>query len=92
VDEPLIEGALAFQHHPVARAGLHVVAGHEHPVFTLAGRGRQQLRLPCFHTTRGVTVLPSFGAFTGGHPITPGPASRIAVTDGSAVWSVPGGA
>ncbi|HKY90184.1 MAG TPA: ligase-associated DNA damage response endonuclease PdeM [Nevskiaceae bacterium] len=88
VDEPLIEGPLALRHLPIARPGLHVVAGHEHPVFMLFGRGRQQLRLPCFHVTPDVTVLPSFGAFTGGHPVEPGPASRIAVTDGTAVWPV----
>lgn len=92
VNEPLIEGPLALQHLPVPRPGLHVVAGHEHPVFLLTGRGRQQLRLACFHTMPGLTVLPSFGAFTGGHPITPQPDSRIAVTDGTAVWSVHGGA
>jgi DNA ligase-associated metallophosphoesterase len=88
VDEPLVAGPLAFQHHPQTRPGRHVVAGHTHPVFLLSGRGRQRLRLPCFHTTPGMTVLPSFGAFTGGHPIEPGPASRIAVTDGTAVWRV----
>ncbi len=64
----------------------HVIAGHIHPVFQLHGRGRQRLRLPCFHITDQMTVLPSFGEFTGGHTVQVTPSSRIFVTDGSGVW------
>ena len=88
VDEPLLIGPLALRHIPAAHAGHHVIAGHEHPVFHLTGKGRQQVRLPCFHTTAQMTVLPSFGDFTGGHAVSLGADSRIVVTDGSGVWPV----
>jgi DNA ligase-associated metallophosphoesterase len=88
VDEPLLIGPLALRHIPAAHAGHHVIAGHEHPVFHLTGNGRQQLRLPCFHTTAHMTVLPSFGEFTGGHPVRVGTDSHIVVTDGIGVWSI----
>ena len=90
VDEPLLIAPLALRHIPAAHAGHHVIAGHEHPVFRLMGKGRQQVRLPCFHTTAQMTVLPSFGDFTGGHPVRLGPDSRVVVTDGIGVWTVPG--
>lgn len=89
VDEPWLLHPLALRHHPVAMPGHHVLAGHEHPVFRLQGRGRQQLRLPCFHHTRAMTVLPSFGDFTGGMPVATGPDSQLFVTDGTAVWPIP---
>lgn len=89
VDEPLLLGPLALRHIPAVEAGHHVIAGHEHPVFRLVGRGRQQVRLPCFHTTAHMTVLPSFGDFTGGHPVRLGSDSRVVVTDGNGVWPVP---
>ena len=89
VDEPLLIGPLALRHIPAADAAHHVIAGHEHPVFRLIGKGRQQVRLPCFHTTAQMTVLPSFGDFTGGHAVSVGAHSRIVVTDGNGVWPVP---
>jgi DNA ligase-associated metallophosphoesterase len=88
VDEPLLIWPLALRHIPAAQAGHHVIAGHEHPVFHLTGKGRQQVRLPCFHTTAHMTVLPSFGDFTGGHPVSRCTDSRIVLTDGSGVWPV----
>ena len=89
VDEPLLMAPLALRHIPGAHAAHHVIAGHEHPVFRLIGKGRQEVRLPCFHTTAHMTVLPSFGDFTGGHAISVGSDSRIVVTDGNGVWPVP---
>lgn len=89
VNEPLLRGPFALRHTPCAHAGRHVVAGHVHPVFQLHGKGRQRLRLPCFHNTDEMTVLPSFGDFTGGYAIETRPDSRIFVTDGTGVWKVP---
>ncbi len=88
VDEPLIVGTFALRHTPGSHAGHHAIAGHVHPVFQLHGKGRQRLRLPCFYSSGGITLLPSFGDFTGGHRIEAGPASRIFVTDGENVWPV----
>ena len=89
VDEPLLLGPFALRHTPVAQQGHHVIAGHSHPVFHLQGRGRQSLRLPCFHSSDALTVLPSFGDFTGGHAIEPRLGRRIFVCDGSSVWPLP---
>jgi uncharacterized protein len=96
VNEPYVSGPFALRHTPVAPATLdarrgdthHVIAGHVHPVFQLHGQGRQRLRLPCFHVTDQMTVLPSFGEFTGGHVVKMTPSSRIFVTDGTGLWSV----
>ena len=88
VNEPLFLGPFALRHTPVAMAGFHVIAGHLHPVFHLHGKGRQRLRLCCFHSTNELTVLPAFGDFTGGHVIENTIGSRIFVTDGGGVWSI----
>ena len=89
VDEPLLVTPLALRHIPAVHAGHHVIAGHQHPVFRLIGKGHQQVRLPCFHITAQMTVLPSFGDFTGGHPVRMGADSRIVVADGNGVWQLP---
>jgi uncharacterized protein len=89
VDEPLLLAPFALRHTPALHAGYHVIAGHSHPVFQLQGKGRQRLRLPCFHCTDEITVLPSFGDFTGGYCVDAEPGRRIFITDGSGVWPVP---
>ena len=88
VDEPLLLAPFALRHTPALHAGYHVIAGHSHPVFQLNGKGRQRVRLPCFHCTDEITVLPSFGDFTGGHCVDAESGSRIFITDGSGVWPV----
>lgn len=89
VDEPLLLRPFALCHTPAPRAGYQVIAGHVHPVFRLSGQGRQHLRLPCFQVGDGVVVLPSFGDFTGGHPVRSDPSTRIFLTEGSRVWPLP---
>jgi len=76
VDEPYVVGPFAFCHHPDLAADGYVVAGHVHPVYRLRA-GRESMRLPCFLVGTGRAVLPSFGAFTGGHEIEPGPGDRL---------------
>ncbi|TBV08341.1 ligase-associated DNA damage response endonuclease PdeM [Phytopseudomonas dryadis] len=84
--EPCLLGPFALQHEPTPHPSHHVLAGHLHPVFRLRGRGRQQLRLPCFCLDEGVTLLPAFGAFTGGMAIHAAPGRRLyGVLDGG-VW------
>lgn len=90
VDEPLLLAPFALRHTPALHAGYHVIAGHSHPVFQLHGKGRQRLRLPCFYCTDEITVLPSFGDFTGGYRVDAEPGRRVFITDGSGVWPVPG--
>jgi uncharacterized protein len=88
VDEPYLVGDLALQHMPAPHATHHVLAGHSHPTFRLVGKGRQRLILPCFHQRPGMTLLPSFGDFTGGFLMQNKPGDLIVVTDGECVWTV----
>jgi len=83
VDEPFELDGFALCHHPRPRRGAYVLAGHLHPCVSLAGRGFDHLRLPCFWLGDDVGVLPAFGAFTGMHPIRAGAGERVfAVADG----------
>jgi DNA ligase-associated metallophosphoesterase len=87
VDEPHFRGPFAFAHHPESVGGAYVFAGHLHPVYRLAARG-DALRLPCFLLGREVGLLPSFGAFTGGHAVRPKPGERLFVSADDAVFEV----
>jgi DNA ligase-associated metallophosphoesterase len=87
VDEPWTVGPYSFCHHPDIDAPGYVLAGHVHPVYVLATRS-DALRLPCFIAGPQRMILPSFGAFTGGHALRPEPGERIWVSSGEAVHSV----
>jgi DNA ligase-associated metallophosphoesterase len=87
VDEPWTVGPYSFCHHPDIDAPGYVLAGHVHPVYVLATRS-DALRLPCFIAGPRRMILPSFGAFTGGHALRPEPGERIWVSSGEAVHSV----
>lgn len=86
VDEPFLIAPFAFQHSPMPVENYHVVAGHIHPSFLLHGKGHQKIRMPCFHHTAGLTVLPSFGEFTGGYRVEVVSDSRVFITDGTGIW------
>lgn len=88
VDAPLLLGPFALQHEPDPHPTHHVLAGHVHPVFTLHGRGRQSLRLPCFVLGETVSLVPAFGEFTGGHRVQPRPGQRLYVSGDGAVWAL----
>lgn len=90
VAEPLLLGNLALQHEPHPHPERHVLAGHVHPVFFLTGTGRQRLRLPCFHVGQQVTLLPAFGAFTGGFAVDRKPGVKLFVVGDGQVWPVAG--
>jgi DNA ligase-associated metallophosphoesterase len=90
VDEPWPISPFALCHHPRPIEGGYVLAGHLHPCVSLGGRARDRLRLPCFHFTDSVGVLPAFGAFTGMHPIRPGPGDRVFVVAPDSVRPLPG--
>ena len=76
VDEPHRIGPFVFAHHPQSHPDGYVLAGHVHPVYRLAARG-DALRLPCFLFGKDSGLLPSFGAFTGGHPVAPAAGERL---------------
>lgn len=88
VPEPLLLGPFALQHEPDAHPSHHVLAGHVHPVYHLRGRGRQRLRLPCFQIGTRVSLLPAFGAFTGGYAVEAENEHRIYVIGDQEVWPV----
>lgn len=87
VAEPLLLGPFALQHEPEPHPTHHVLAGHVHPVYRLQGKGRQSLRLPCFYLRERITLLPAFGAFTGGTDIKPDADGRFFVVGDGAVWA-----
>jgi DNA ligase-associated metallophosphoesterase len=88
VDEPHVIGPFAFCHHPDVLVPSYVLAGHVHPVYRLRS-GWESLLLPCFLIGAERMVLPSFGAFTGGHPVAPQPGERLCVSSGDAVLEIP---
>jgi len=71
VEEPFMLGGFALCHHPQAVPGALALAGHEHPVVVLNGKGRSRARLPCFYLKSDQLILPSFGEFTGGFAVVP---------------------
>lgn len=87
VDEPYNAGPFSFCHHPDIAGDGYVLAGHVHPVYILSTR-LDSLRLPCFLVGPTRMVLPSFGAFTGGHPIRPEAGEQVYVSSGEAVHCV----
>jgi DNA ligase-associated metallophosphoesterase len=87
VDEPFTVGPFSLCHHSDRAAPGYVLAGHVHPVYVLATRF-DALRLPCFVAGPRRMILPSFGAFTGGHVITPGPDEQVWVSSGESIHSV----
>jgi len=88
VDEPHVIGPFAFCHHPQESTLGHVLAGHVHPVHRLATRA-DSLRLPCFVIGEHTSVLPSFGAFTGGFAVHHRAGERLFVAAEDRVFAVP---
>jgi DNA ligase-associated metallophosphoesterase len=88
VPEPLLLGPFALQHEPDPHPDRHVLAGHVHPVYRLKGRGRQRLRLACFRLGEQVSLLPAFGAFTGGYQVEREDDCRIFVIGDNEIWPV----
>lgn len=89
-EEPAPEPPFLLCHEPAMVPGAQVLAGHLHPVFRLAGGAGDAARLPAFHLSPGLTVLPAFGEFTGGHPVRPRAGDRLFVTTGERVLGIPG--
>jgi uncharacterized protein len=78
VDEPFNIAPFAFAHHPpdkVQRDG-YTLYGHIHPC-TLLRSSVDRMRVPCFVFGSQSGVLPAFGAFTGGHIVSPEPDQTV---------------
>ncbi len=89
VDEPWLLGPFACCHHPQTHPTHFVLAGHDHPVVHLSGPGRDRLRLPCFVNDAQQATLPAFGAFTGGHLVSPRAGQSLHAVGGGRVWTLP---
>lgn len=70
-------GPWMLRHHPPAKADGYTLCGHIHPQVTMAGRGRQSMRVPCFWLREDYGVLPAFGGFTGGAVVRPREGDRV---------------
>ena len=68
VPEALVDPPFVFAHQPRDDPRGYVIAGHLHPVVRLRS-ATDRLRLPVFWWRARQAVLPSFGSFTGGHPV-----------------------
>ena len=81
IAEDTVEPPFVFRHAPPqdAEANHHVICGHVHPVLRLPGVGRQ----PVFWLQPGMTVLPAFSAFTGGHAVRRTPGTGLVACNGS---------
>lgn len=76
-------GPFRLRHEPDEVAGRHVLAGHMHPVLTLQVAA-DRLRAPVFWFRDRVSVLPSFGALTGGWELPRKPEGKtVLVVEGS---------
>lgn len=75
------EPPFVFRHAPPGAAGSdgHVICGHVHPVLRLPGAGRH----PVFWLQTGMTVLPAFSAFSGGHAVRREPGTGLVACNGS---------
>ncbi len=63
---PIVIGSLLLSHEPsLPPEGFINICGHIHPGIILKGRAKQKVRIPCFHFSNDILVLPSFGNFTG---------------------------
>jgi DNA ligase-associated metallophosphoesterase len=93
VTERLAQGPFVFTHEPVLptalEKGQYNLHGHIHPSVRLYGKGRQHLRLPCFHFGKQHGVLPAFGQFTGQAELPTYPGDDVYVVAGEKVMKIP---
>lgn len=95
--EPVVEGPWVFTHGhgggaaartAAAGDGGHVLGGHVHPVVRLNGPGGTRARHACFVVGARRTILPAFGAFTGGAAAEPEPGDRVFAVHGGEIAEV----
>ncbi|MBS3915493.1 MAG: ligase-associated DNA damage response endonuclease PdeM [Bacteroidetes bacterium] len=58
-------GSIILTHHPMEKTDSFNICGHIHPGFTISGKGRQHISMPCFFIHEKTLIMPSFGALTG---------------------------
>lgn len=88
LDAPVVDPPFVYVHEPQQSPLGYTLAGHLHPAARLNGRGRQSLKLPCFHLGQHGAVLPAFGDFTGSSIVRPAAGDRVHVIAGNDVIDV----
>jgi len=83
-------GNLILTHEPldVIIEDKYNLCGHIHPGVKMRGKGRQNLRLPCFYFGRHTGILPAFGSFTGLHVLKPLEEDQVFVVNEQVVLRV----
>ena len=66
-EKPVDLGNMFLTHEPAEEIpeGKLNLCGHIHPGVRLRGKGRQSIRISCFHLGENQLILPAFGQFTG---------------------------
>ena len=64
-DHYAIHDEIIVRHEAITEDVQFQISGHIHPGIILEGRGRQYMRLPCFHYNDNTLILPAFSLFTG---------------------------
>ncbi len=79
-EDPLFIEPFILSHEPLEEAfDGYNLAGHVHPSVRLLGKGRQHMKLPCFHFNHRQGLLPAFGEFTGTHSLKPDKDDKVFV-------------
>lgn len=83
-------GNLILTHEPldIIIEDKYNLCGHIHPGVRLKGKGRQNMRLPCFYFGKHTGILPAFGSFTGLHVLKPLANDRVYVVNEGVVVEV----
>lgn len=78
-DHTYLMGSFLLSHKPLRSLNDSSInlSGHIHPGIQLRGKGRQSLKLPCFHWNEQKLILPAFGRFTGTSPVITQPTDRV---------------
>jgi uncharacterized protein len=88
VNAPVLHIPFVWHHYPTSDNQGYSLAGHLHPAYRLLGKGRQQLKLPCFWRKIDVMILPAFGSFIDSAYITPEVDDQVYVIAGNDVLTV----
>jgi DNA ligase-associated metallophosphoesterase len=83
-----VRGPFTLFHHPPSSGPGPWLAGHIHPGVDVIGRGKQSLRLSCFHLANAGCVLPAFGDFTGTARIRLQPGEEAVALAGDRLLSI----
>jgi len=92
--ERVHEPPFVWRHEPVnasaeSEKSGYVLCGHLHPGIRLNGPGLDRIRLPCFHFTKNIGIIPAFGEMTGLSMIRPQKGDRVFAVAEERVLEIP---